>query len=93
MDAWEAWKKAQEKAKSFKKNMISAHKQVRKKRKGHEDDEAGGKPSRMMEAAANEASHPLARFNPEAVVSGYHFMDERKLANSEFEEHCSELRK
>lgn len=45
----------------------------------------------MIDAAA-EGSHPLARFNPDSPVAGYHFVDERKMTNSELDWFCNQLR-
>jgi superfamily II RNA helicase len=89
---WEEWKKAKEKARQLRKKVLASQEKAKKKRNGDDDEERGSKLDRMM-TEADDSSHPMASFAPNAPVQGYHFMDERKLSMSELEDYCAELRK
>ena len=45
-----------------------------------------------MADSAADGSHPMARFNPELPIEGYHFVDERRLSNEEFDAYVETLR-
>ncbi|KAL4931974.1 putative DEAD/DEAH box helicase [Aspergillus undulatus] len=80
---FDEWRKMQEKQAKVKETN-------NKKGKKNEDDEEDGK---MSLARENAEYSPFETFNPDEPVAGFHFADEKKLTNSEFEEYATEMRK
>lgn len=75
---WEAWKKAQ--AKAAGKKFVKAA--TRKKGSKDPDEETTTKADQMQDAANAEAN-PLAFFNPDSPIDGFHFAARHKQEQSE----------
>ena len=88
---WEEWKSIDEKARQQRLKSAASQAKSKGKSKGRDDEDGGSKLDRMADSAA-DGSHPMARFDPELPLPGYHFVDERKLSNEDFESYIKTLR-
>ncbi|KAL2843924.1 DEAD/DEAH box helicase [Aspergillus pseudoustus] len=93
---FEEWKKAQEKQKQSR--VREPKKQKGKKKRGDDDDddgnEEGGRFSKTEQArlVASKDSSTFESFDPDAPVTGFHFANEKKLTDSEFQDYATQLR-
>jgi hypothetical protein len=91
MEEFEDWKLAEDKSRQIRtKNLLSQSKAKVKGKDKEGNDDGGSKLDRMLDSSA-DSSHPFARFNPDLPLDGFHFADEKRLSNEEFEAYCKEL--
>ncbi|KAL4987838.1 hypothetical protein BDW68DRAFT_177452 [Aspergillus falconensis] len=83
------WERLQEKQ-----NRVREAKKVKgKKNRGDDgDEEQVSKAELARSVASSKESSVFETFDPDAPVAGFHFADEMKLTDSEFEEYATQLR-
>ncbi|KAJ0420584.1 hypothetical protein BJY00DRAFT_313002 [Aspergillus carlsbadensis] len=92
LEKFKEWQKLQEKQTKVR----EPKKQKGKKRRGDDDDdddqEERTSKSEQARLVASKDSSMFETFNPDNPVAGFHFADEKKLTDSEFEEYAEQMR-
>ncbi|CEN62965.1 hypothetical protein ASPCAL09593 [Aspergillus calidoustus] len=91
LQKFKEWKKLQEKQTRVR----EPKKQKGKKRRDGDDDDGEEERTSRTEQArlvASKESSMFETFNPNNPVAGFHFADEKKLTDSEFDEYATQLR-
>jgi len=95
---FEEWKIAEEKQKQKQSRVREPKKRKSKKKRGGDDDDDDGNDeerlskSEQAKLVASKDSSIFESFDPDAPVAGFHFANEIKLTDSEFQEYATQLR-